>query len=253
MKTKALRKTTSALFGSLALMLSAASALLAEEAMEAMEELAFDIVGFNGRGLYYGIEEFGFDAKGRPMANIRIYDLRKDAEIDRSPISYVEQEKIPEGVTKAQAIDRARRGVYRKAQRIIRFLSLVPRGHIIYAKKGERPKALQLATPPLSGMITVETFPLPSERCKGVETKGLRVKITRMDGEELLHEDKSLGKDRGCPVDYFVRAANVYEPYADSVALAVVLGALQPKGQKPQVHNTVIGHVWIRGMKKSAQ
>ncbi len=238
-----------AVIGCLAAMFTAAP----QAAEQTDESLAFDIVGFNARGLYYGIEQFGFDSKGRPMAEVRIYDLRKDAEINRSPFLYIEQEPIPEGATREQAIEHARQGVYREAQRIIRFLTLVPRGRIIYAEKGDRPKALQVSTPPLSGMITLEAFPLASDHCKGIKTKGVRVKITRLDGEEIIHEDKILGKDRGCPVDYFLRAANVFQPYGDSVVIAVVLGAVQPQGRKPAILNSVVGHVWITPQKKRAQ
>ncbi len=212
-------------------------------------ETGLDIVGFNHRGLYYGIEQFGRRRDGTPYAEIRIYDLRHDAEIERSPFVYEVKEKIPAGVTMAQAVDRARRGVYRDARRVIRFLTLVPRGNIVFAERNTLPRALQISAPEFSGMLMLETFPLKSERCKGEPTVGYRLRVTGVLGDQVIHEDKALPKDRGCPVDYGIRAANVFQPYPDSIVLAVIVGAKQGRKAKEDLRHTVAGHVYMRDEK----
>ncbi len=212
-------------------------------------ETGLDIVGFNHRGLYYGIEQFGRRRDGTPYAEIRIYDLRHDTEIDRSPFVYEVKEKIPQGVTMAQAVDRARRGVYREARRIIRFLTLVPRGNIVFAGKDSLPRALQISAPEFSGMLMLETFPLKSDHCQGVPTVGYRLRVTGVLGDQVIHEDKTLPEDRGCPVDYGIRAANVFQPYPDSIVLAAIIGARQGKGAREDLRHTVAGHVYMRDKK----
>lgn len=212
-------------------------------------ETGVDIIGFNHRGLYYGIEQFGRRRDGTPYAEIRIYDLRRDAEIERSPFIYEVKERIPAGVTMAQAVDRARRGVYRDARRVIRFLTLVPRGNIVFAERNSLPRALQISAPEFSGMLMLETFPLKSDHCKGEATMGYRLRVTGVLGDQVIHEDKTLPKDRGCPVDYGIRAANVFQPYPDSVVLAVIIGARQGRNATEDLRHTVAGHVYMRDEK----
>ena len=207
----------------------------------------FEIIGLNSRGLFFGLESFGRRADGVPYSEIRIYDLRRDAEIDRSPFVYEVKEKIPPGVTMRQAVERARRGVYREASRVIRFLNLVPRGNIVYAEGGRPARALQLSTPQYSGMLTLETFPLTSPACPGVKTLGFRLRATGVLGETLIHEDRELPKSRGCPVDYGIAAVDVHQPYGDSVVLAVVVTAAQGGRAKGHVRHLATGHVYMRG------
>ncbi len=220
-------------------------------AME-MKAPGLDIVGFNGRGLLFGIEQFGQrPGSGIPYSEIRIYDLRTDREIDRSPFVYDEHEKIPAGVTMKAAIDRARRAVYLDARRVIRYLTLVPRGLTITPKGGHPARALQISAPGLSGLLSLETFPLPSSdpACTGVKAMGLILKLTNEKGETEIHHDKTLPRGRGCPVDYDIRQAHVYLPHPQAASLAVVVGVHQGGKEAGTIRYTVSGHVYKLGEK----
>ncbi len=210
-----------------------------------MREPELDIVGFNGRGYFFGIEQFGLRPHtGIPYSEIRIYDLRKDKEIDRSPFVYDETAKIPEGHTIEDAIDRARRAVYLDARRVIKYLMLVPRGRTIVPQDGKPAKALQISAPGLSGLLTLETFPLEAPHCKGIRTVGFVLRLADGKGVTEVHRDKAMPKGRGCPVDYDIRQASVYLPHPEADALAVVIGARQGGRDKGDIHYTVVGHFY---------
>ncbi len=225
-----------------------------------------DIVGFNGRGLFFGIEQFGLrhppggkplaqlmDAPAKssmvPYSEIRIYDLRTDEEIHRSPFVLDLKRKIPDGVTIGQALRRARDENYLAARRVIRYLTLVPRGKAFQPASKAAQKTMFIAAPGLSGGLSVKTFSLKSKDCPGIETKGYELTLSTSKGDIVIHKDKVLPRPRGCPVDYSIARAVVYLPHPDMDSLAVVIAAHQ--GGKPggRVRYTVAGHVFDRRKK----
>ncbi len=210
-----------------------------------------EITGFNGRGLFFGIEQFGLRPGAKtPYAEIRIYDLRSGQEIERSPFVFEVREKIPQGVTLKQAVERARRGVYLRARNVIRYLTLVPRGRLFIPKGEKGVKSLFLAAPGLSGGLTLRTFPLPSARCGGIGTKGYALTISTAEGETEIHRDRSLPAARGCPVDYDITAAAVYLPFPDANALAVIIAARQGGKEAGATRYTVSGRFFDHRKKK---
>ncbi len=233
-------------------------------AAENRDAPGLDIVGFNGRGLFFGIEQYGLRHPGDkpveqmldapatsvmvPYSEIRIYDLRTDEEINRSPFVYEVKEKIPAGVTVRQAIQRARDENYFDAKRVIRYLTLVPRGRAFKPQGKGADKTMFIAAPGLSGGLSLKTFPLASKACPGLETRGYELTLSTQKGDVLVHKDKTLPKSRGCPVDYALVRAVVYLPNPDMDSLAVVVAARQA-GKGGKVRYTVSGHVFDRRKK----
>lgn len=219
--------------------------------VRAQDKPGLDIVGFNGRGFFYGIEQYGLRPRTRtPYSEIHIYDLRTGEEIHRSPFIYDLKEKIPEGVSTKQAIRRARDEVYFDAKRVIRYLTLVPRGKTFTPADEKARKAMFIAAPGLSGALELKTFPLSTPRCPGVKTVGYALIIKTDKGEKLIHKTSKLPGDLGCPVDYELASANVYMPVPDLNALAVVLAARQGGKDAGDVRYTATGRLFDNRKKK---
>ncbi len=233
-------------------------------AAENTDAPGLDIVGFNGRGLFFGIEQYGLRHPGDkpveqildapasramvPFSEIRIYDLRSGEEIHRSPFVYEVKEKIPAGITVRQAIQRARDENYFDAKRVIRYLTLVPRGKAFKPQGKGAEKTMFIAAPGLSGGLILKTFPLASKACPGLKTKGYELTLSTPGGDVRIHKDRRLPESRGCPVDYALVRAVVYLPNPDVDSLAVVVAARQA-GKGAKVRYTVSGRVFDRRKK----
>lgn len=223
---------------------------LPHAAVQAQDAPGLDIVGFNGRGFFYGIEQYGLRPRTKiPYSEIHIYDLRTGEEIHRSPFVHDLKIKIPAGVTTKQAIRRARDEVYLDARRVIRYLTLVPRGKTFTPADEKARKAMFIAAPGLTGALEIKTFPLSSPRCPGVKTKGYVLTMKTDKGEQLVHKTAKLPRALGCPVDYDLASANVYMPVPYLNALAVVLAARQGGENAGGVRYTATGHIFDKRKK----
>jgi len=234
-------------------------------AAETRDAPGLDIVGFNGRGLFFGIEQYGLRHPGGrpvrrildapaddamvPYSEIRIYDLRADAEIRRSPFIVDLKKKIPAGVTVRQAIRRARDENYLAARRVIRYLTLVPRGKAFKPRGKGAEKTMFIAAPGLSGGLVLRTFPLTGNACPGIPTRGYELTLSTQKGDVLIHRDRTLPQSRGCPRDYALVRAIVYLPHPDMRSLAVILAARQAEAAREKtgrLRYIVTGHLFGR-------
>jgi len=189
------------------------------------------IVGFSSDGRYFAFEQYGVqDGSGFPYSDIFVIDTTTDQWVKGSPFRVLlKDERAQPGWARKEAA--------RKAADLLRRLVISNPGRLLASNPpGELsadPHRVEVdasrAVPPAPERWTfrLEETAVANAQCAGftdLPTKGFRL-IARREGgaPQLLHNDTSIPKSRGCPLRYAISDIVVLEPDAGHRIFAILL------------------------------
>ena len=189
------------------------------------------IIGFSPDGRYFAFEQYGVqDGSGFPYADIFVVNTKTDEWVKGSPYRALLKDE------RAQ-LKWARKEAAGKASNLLRKLVISKPGRLL----ASNPPGELSANPHRVEVNASQTVPSTQERwtfnigetaiadaqCATFTSKpttGFRLTAEREGGAlQLLHNDTSIPKSRGCPLRYAISDIVVFEPGAGRRVFAILV------------------------------